>query len=163
MKRLAFGVIVIWLALSVAENAALAQAGSTGGIVGKMNKGASGESDGSAGKPGPGGERAPASRDSGIEHRARSKVPVKQVEATKPKAAACARAVGTWFWVTEVVTIKPNGSITAKGGPGNWSCVNGLLHVFWPGFIVPHEIFSISDDGDRLISQNTSSAPTRIR
>jgi hypothetical protein len=163
MKRLAFGVIVVWLALSVAENTALAQAGSTGGSVGKVNKGASGESDAAPGKSIPGGKRAPASRDPGVEHRARSKAPVKPTEPPKSKMAACARAVGTWFWVTEVVTIKSNGSITAKGGPGNWTCVNGLLHVFWPGFIVPHEIFSISDDGDRLISQNTSSAPTRIR
>jgi hypothetical protein len=150
MKRLAFGVIVVWLAISVAETTALAQAGSTGGSVGKVNKGASGESDAPPGKSTPAG-------------RARSKAPVKPVEPPKSKMAACARAVGTWFWVTEVVTIKSNGSITAKGGPGNWTCVNGLLHVFWPGFIVPHEIFSISDDGDRLISQNTSSAPTRIR
>jgi hypothetical protein len=150
MMRLAFGVIVVWLAISVAETTALAQAGSTGGSVGKVNKGASGESDAPVGKPAP--ARA-----------ARSKAAVKPVEPPKSKTAACSRAVGTWFWVTEVVTIKSNGSITAKGGPGNWTCVNGLLHVFWPGFIVPHEIFSISDDADRLISQNTSSAPTRIR
>jgi hypothetical protein len=149
MMRLAF-CVTVWLALSVAETTALAQAGSTGGSVGKVNKGASGESDAPPGKPAPAG-------------RARSKGPVEPAEPPKSKAAACSRAVGTWFWVTEVVTIKPNGSISAKGGPGNWTCVNGLLHVFWPGFIVPHEIFSISDDGDRLISQNTSSAPTRIR
>jgi hypothetical protein len=148
MKRLAFGVIVVWLALSVAENTALAQAGSTGGSVGKVNKGASGESDAPPGKSIPGGKRAPASRDPGVEHRARSKAPV----------VPSARGSGLLKSLPS-----SNGSITAKGGPGNWTCVNGLLHVFWPGFIVPHEIFSISDDGDRLISQNTSSAPTRIR
>ena len=163
MKHLVFGAIVVWLAFSVGENAALAQAGATGGVVGKQNKDASGESGASPEGPTPRGERKPAPRDSGSERRARSKAPAQAAEPPKMKAAGCARAVGTWFWVTEVVTIKPNGSITAKGGPGNWTCVDGLLHVFWPGFIVPHEIFSISDDGNRLNSQNTSSAPTRIR
>ena len=145
-------VVALWALFGVCASSStvFAQAGSTGGVIGKEGKSASG------------GVDAPASRNPGVEPRARSKAPAKPAEPPKSKAAGCARAVGIWFWVTEVVTIKSGGSVTAKGGAGNWTCVDGLLHVYWPGFIVPHEIFSISEDGNRLMSQNTSSAPKRI-
>ena len=143
--------IPIGLVLAPALAVAQVQPGSTGGAIGKMEKSVSG------------GEDAPAVRAPKSTHRARPDAPAKPAESPRSKTAACSRAIGTWFWVTEVVTIKPGGSISAKGGPGNWTCADGLLHVFWPGFVVPHEIFSISEDGNRLISQNTSSAPRRIR
>ena len=150
--RMVFAVaLMATLGVCASGSTLIAQGGSTGGVIGKGGKSASG------------GEDVPAARGPRLEHRAPSKASVKPAEPPKSKMSACARAVGTWFWVTEEVTIKSNGSIAAKGGPGNWTCVDGLLHVFWPGFIVPHEIFSISDDGNRLISQNTSSAPKRIR
>ena len=120
--------------------------GATGGVVGKQNKDVSGSTDAS---PTP--------------QRYTPRGKMRPVQAPGPKTSACAKAVGVWFWVTEVVTIKSDGSMSSKGGPGNWTCIDEKLHVFWPGFIVPHEIFSISEDGNRLISHNTSSAPTRIR
>ena len=123
----------------------LAQAGSTGGTVGKTDQSLSGDQ---PKKPSP--EKTPK-RDSN------------SATSTQGKASPCARAVGVWYWVTQEVTIRANGTITSPGGPGHWSCVDGKLHVFWPGFVVPHEIFSISADGNQLISLNTASAPKRLR
>jgi hypothetical protein len=143
MKRLAIG--VLGAALMLASANAIRGQGSTGGTLGKTDQSLSGDQ--------------PKSPPSG-------KLPKRDGSATAPdhtKRSTCAKAVGVWYWVTQEVTIRANGTITSPGGPGHWSCVDGKLHVFWPGFVVPHEIFSISDDGSQLISLNTASAPKRLR
>lgn len=154
MRGLFAAALVTMLGIFASASTAHAQGGSAGGVIGKSDKSVSGSESAPASRaPAPAPARKPAP----------SKAPAAPAEPAKLKAAGCGRAVGTWFWVTEVVTIKADGSITAKGGPGYWKCTDGLLHVYWPGFIVPHEIFSISNDGNRLISQNTSSAPKRLQ
>jgi hypothetical protein len=123
----------------------LAQAGSTGGTLGKPDQSLSGN------RPTPPSKAPPQEKTKAVKQEPSS------------STSACSKAVGVWYWVTQEVTIKAGGAITSPGGPGNWTCVDGKLHVFWPGFVVPHEIFSISDDGNRLISLNTASAPKRVR
>jgi hypothetical protein len=141
------GVFLIATSTLVPKTAS-AQAGSTGGTIGKTDKSASG------GEP-------EQSRPSTI------KKPGSTL-ATQPAdssfgTSACSKAVGVWFWVTQEVTIKSDGKVESPGGPGTWSCVEGKLHVHWIDFAIPLEIMSISSDGKSMTSENTISRPRRVR
>jgi hypothetical protein len=98
------GSLVVLLALAVllaADRIALAQAGSTGGTIGKSDKSVSG------------GESEPHVRS-------------KQRE----KAAGCTKIVGTWNWVLGATRqFLPNKTIPSSDrGGGTWTC-NGDSYV----------------------------------
>jgi hypothetical protein len=141
--------IFIAALLSLAsEKSALAQAGSVGGTIGKTDKSAS-------------GDESQPNRHSTI-RRPRASLDVNRADAGSGMAA-CARAVGIWFWVSQEVTIKSDGKVESPGGPGTWSCINGKVHVHWIDFPIPLEILSISADGKNMTSENTLSRPKRVR
>jgi hypothetical protein len=110
---------------------ASAQAGGTGGTIGKQDKSASGGEESVKAKPRP--------------HKAT------QVAKTEEKsgkvAGACAYAVGTFtgaFGITEV--IKPDGTSThSADGTGKWTCSDGKVSISWNNNITDY--FTPTADG----------------
>jgi hypothetical protein len=104
-----------------ANPSALAQAGSTGGTMGKQDKSASG-----------GDEPAtPKSRS----HKAASRP-----AADKSKSSGCGNMVGTYKWILGTTTvIKVDGTTTHSTGPqGTWTCANGQLTIVWNNGYIDH-------------------------
>ena len=122
------GVLSAMLASTVASGLAFAQAGSTGGSVGKTDKSLSG------------GTEA---------------LPRRQSSATPNSAAnTCRKVVGTWAWhyplVTTETVFKPDGTATNSSGLTNsWRCSGGLVIAKWSHGATDH--IRISGDGNRLI------------
>jgi hypothetical protein len=126
----------------------IAQAGSTGGSIGKQGKSVSG------------GEEAP-------ERKARTHEAAKPVG--KPSAgisqASCNLAVGTWFWVTQEVTLQANGIADSRGGQGKWSCASGRVTVVWDSSSFGPERFTIAADGQTMTGGTSMMnwSPQRVR
>jgi hypothetical protein len=123
MRRGAFiGIALIAVPYLVFANvtAALAQAGSTGGTIGKQDKSISG------------GEEADRPR-------AVPPLPKRSATSTHETAASgrsCNRIVGTWSWhlgVSDVIFHKDSTALhPASGSTGKWRCSSGdTLNVVW--------------------------------
>jgi hypothetical protein len=119
-------------ALVATTGTALAQAGSTGGTLGKTDKSASG------------GEEAPPRSDVKAEGKVRR--PSAESEGQK---SSCRSAVGTWAFSNGAsVVFKAGGAATASNGPvGKWSCDGGMVTINW-GSWTDH--YAISSTGNRL-------------
>jgi hypothetical protein len=92
---------------------AMAQAGSTGGTIGKQDKSVSGGEE----------EVGPKTRA----HKSASRV-----VADKPKSSGCGGAVGTYKWYGgSTTTINANGTTTNYANRGNWTCANGQITINW--------------------------------
>jgi hypothetical protein len=105
---------------------ARAQAGSTGGTIGKQNKSVSGSEEGT-GRP----LKSPR----------------------KANVSGCAKAIGTWGWFNGGTTIiKADGTATSEAATANWSCINGQVVITWStGW---NDRLSISADGNHLEGTN---------
>jgi len=122
---------------------AFAQAGSTGGTIGKTDKSVGGES--------PPEPHAPASS------RSKGQRPINKDASQSSEvspAGKCARIVGTWNWVfgSGEVTAKSNGTYTyavgGDSGVGKWSCSDGTHVVMRAN---GHEDrMTLSDDGMKM-------------
>jgi hypothetical protein len=122
------------LAITAAPRASFAQAGSTGGTIGKTDKSLSGDAGSGSHQP----QQAEPSR-----HSAAGK---------KPAGNSCQKIVGTWAWqypygASEVV-FNADGSgrnplLTAK-----WTCAGGGAIIRWSHGTADH--VSISGDGNTL-------------
>ena len=108
---------------------ALAQAGSTGGTLGKTNKSVS-------------GEREEETRPTNT-HRQNP---------TSPKATGCGKIVGTWAWhyliTTETVFRSDGSGSNSTGQTSSWTCSGRMVIARWDRGAVEH--IKISGDGNRL-------------
>lgn len=99
---------------------AVAQAGNTGGTIGKQDKSVSGSEE----------QLGPKSRT----HKSAS-----QAVADKPKSSGCAGAAGTYKWYSGTTTIiNANGTATNLWNRGNWTCANGQITIDWVSGHVDH-------------------------
>lgn len=130
----ATGFLSAALGLVAVNTEALAQAGSTGGTIGKTDKSESGS------------DRTPSTRPAAQ--------PRKQDGSARNVAASsCSKMPGSWSWFNgATVVIKPDG--TASGGPhtAKWSCTNGAVVMRWShGYT---DRLSLSQDGTHLQGTN---------
>jgi hypothetical protein len=124
--------------------AALAQAGSTGGTIGKQDKSISG----------------------GVEVDTPRVVPHPKRSATKSQerssGQSCDRIVGKWTWylgVTETV-FNQNGSVRNTANSGKWTCAGSAITISWiNGYI---DRMTISQDGKSLAVVSTWNGGTRF-
>jgi hypothetical protein len=118
-KSIAIAVVCCLAILVAADRSAFAQAGSTGGTLGKTDKSASGGEEG------------------------RSQTERKRVTTrSEPRNAterSCSTIVGTWRWFTafqngDVVIFKADGSglnASKNNEPGKWTCSGGEYVLTW--------------------------------
>ena len=114
-----------------------AQAGSTGGTIGKQDKSISG------------GSPMEGSRDTPRKSQASAvKLP------SKTMSSACDKIVGTWKWGPGfLVVIKSNGTAQpAGGGSGTWTCNKGQYIFVWSIGIIDY--VSLSTDGNSMAGHN---------
>lgn len=119
--------------------AALAQAGSTGGTIGKQDKSISG-----------GEDAAHSERAAPIRKPPR---PSRQSAATAPTGDPCGRIVGTWRWYNGVsVTVHSNSNTTTQsdGNSATVVCAGGTYSFTWGGIISHTVRETVSSDGKRL-------------
>lgn len=132
-RLLAVGFLSVASGLLAAGPEAFAQAGSTGGTIGKTDKSESGSEPAAT---------APASQPRKPSGAARN-VP----------ASSCNRMPGSWSWFNGVtVVIRADG--TASDGPhtARWSCSNGAVVMHWShGYT---DRLSLSQDGTHLQGTN---------
>jgi hypothetical protein len=118
--------------------AALAQAGSIGGTIGKQDKSISGGEE--AEKP----RAAPAP---------------KQPAAKRQEASAdrsCGKIVGTWSWylgVSQSVFHKDGTALhPASGTPGKWTCAGNTVNVVWgSGGAARTDRITVAQDGNSIL------------
>jgi hypothetical protein len=99
---------------------ALAQAGSTGGTVGKQDKSASG------------GEELAAPKS--LAHKSAS-----APAAGKPKSSGCGNVAAAYKWPGGMVVVKADGTTThSLGFDGKWTCANGQVTIVWTNGYIDH-------------------------
>jgi hypothetical protein len=101
---------------------AIAQAGSTGGTVGKRDKSVSGSEE-------------PAKPEARPHHQLAS-----EPAEGKSKLSGCGNVVGTYKWLVGTTTvIKSDGTTTnTDGNRGNWTCASGQVAIAWKNGQVDH-------------------------
>jgi hypothetical protein len=109
-RLLGFALLLGLFALGQQESA-FAQAGSTGGAIGKTNKSQSGET--------------PSIRE----------VPKLHKQASSPRnidGSSCGKMPGVWSWFNGGdVIVKSDGTMTHNSESGTWSCKNDKIVMFW--------------------------------
>jgi hypothetical protein len=124
-------------------SSALAQAGSTGGTIGKQDKSVSGGNAPEDSRPSTRKQKPPGS---------------------VAKNSSCGRVVGTWRWGNgATVVIKPSGSLSQSDFSGKWTCKEGQYVFVWStGFT---DRASLSTDGNHMEAVNNLGihfSPTRF-
>ena len=112
----------------------LAQAGSTGGTIGKTDKSASSPNN-----------QPEIRRENSARDKRRSTSNASSEGPTSP----CRNAEGTWAFSNGIsVVIMAGGAATgSNGASGNWSCHGGMITAHWPRWT---DNYAISSDGRRL-------------
>jgi hypothetical protein len=132
-KSIAIAVVSCLAILVAADGNAFAQAGSTGGTIGKTDKSASGG-------------------DKETEPQRRS---IRPSKARTKEASSCARLVGVWSWYTGGdVTFKSGGTFVQpeKSLTGTWTCKNDYVVMLWShGYT---DRVTLSRDGTHLEGTN---------
>jgi hypothetical protein len=142
-NSIAIAVVCSLVALVAADGSAIAQAGSTGGTLGKTDKSASGGEDTVEPRGRPKRERPLRERDN---------------------RASCRKFVGAWSWYQggETVLNQDGSGHQSHGTTGMWTCAGGILTATWTsGFV---DRMMISSDGNSLLVTNnhgTTFAATR--
>ena len=122
MRMQLFGLAIATTIVFFAQinSPAMAQAGSTGGTIGKQDKTLSGSE-----------EQA--------EPKSKPRKSVSRVVANKPKSSSCGGAAGTYKWYMGTTTIiRANGTATNLANSGNWTCANGRITIAWVSGHVDH-------------------------
>jgi hypothetical protein len=136
MRRRGFIRIALALSYLALANSALAQAGSTGGTVGKTEKSISG------------GEDADRPRAAPL-----AKRPAAKEQETSP-GRSCGRIVGRWSWylnLTESVFHKDGTAGHSGGATGRWTCAGGTVSVVWgDGGNARTDRITVSPDGNTI-------------
>jgi hypothetical protein len=93
---------------------AMAQAGSTGGTVGKQDKSVSGS-------------------EEPVTPKTRSHKAASQPAEAKSKSSGCGQVAGTYKWLLGTVNVmKADGTTTLSNGPrGTWTCASGQVTIVW--------------------------------
>jgi hypothetical protein len=139
------------LGVALAPTSAVAQAGSTGGTIGKQGKSVSGSEP--EAKP-PSAVRKPNKRGENPSPPAAAIVPSAQSPGTPATASPCAGTVGIWSWfIGGDVVIKTNGTVEAVNGlTARWQCNDGLIVMTWSnGFV---DRLTLSSDRTKLSGTN---------
>jgi hypothetical protein len=129
------GLLAVFAAL-VSVSPALAQAGSTGGTIGKQGKSASGDEE--AKKP-----------------RASGGIGTSAGKSRRTADRPCDKIVGKWRWVygTEAI-FDQNGTGRHFGSTANWTCTDGVVIATWNSGWVDR--ITISADGNSLSIVNNA-------
>jgi hypothetical protein len=141
--------VIVTAALSITlSGAAFAQAGSTGGIIGKTDKSASGGKDAE--------QQARPERDAPLHPHAGSephrKTSAKNIISSEAKTSSC-RLAGVWAWSTGGDTaIRAGGMLTKGSHTATWSCKNNEAVLVWSHGYIDH--LSLSPDGTSLSGTN---------
>jgi hypothetical protein len=100
----------------VATAQVFAQAGSTGGTIGKTDKSQSGA------------DETPSARPEPI-----TRKPTKPADVPRNIAtSSCSKMPGNWAWFTGVTAvIRPNGTATAGPYSATWTCANDAVIMHW--------------------------------
>src|SRR5262245_58205846 len=146
MDKIAVALVCV-AALIASERLAFAQAGSTGGTIGKTDKSVSG---GAA-------ENAQA-RDrlgaSGRRNKDRSTLTTNSRTADT-SGRPCAHIAGVWTYPHGDATFRPDGSIVSAGSDGaTWTCSEGHVTVVWKGGSGFVDRLTLSADGMHLVGSN---------
>ncbi len=132
------------LAIALAKpDAAQAQAGQTGGVIGKQGKSTSSEDE----TPAAHGS-APARKPSG---------PARRTEApAQAPSSGCSGIIGQWRWLlgTSVVFTANGSNQRSSGDSGTWSCAKGIVVATWKSGYV--DTITISPDGQHLSITNSA-------
>jgi hypothetical protein len=145
--------LVSLVLLIAAVGTAFAQAGSTGGTLGKTDKSVAGERDDEA----PQTHRAP-----------RPPTPRPKDKAVTAQDSSCKDIVGTWKWylgLSQTTFLADGSAHNSAGTTGTWKCNGASVTANWDGGIVDR--YSVSRDGDSLFATSSwgggvSFAATRI-
>lgn len=115
-RLLGFALLLGLFALGPARSA-FAQAGSTGGTIGKQDKSISGGAESDRPRAAPQPNRSAAKTQE------------------TPSGRSCNRIVGTWSWylgVSDVIFHKDGSALhPASGATGKWSCAGDTVNVVW--------------------------------
>ena len=131
---------------SFAVTAAVAQGGSTGGTVGKIDKSQSGA------------DAAPS-----VQPESKAGKPAKRAGASRNIAtSSCSKMPGNWSWFNfNNVVISPNGTATAGPFSATWSCKDDSVVMHWShGYI---DRLTLSRNGTHLEGTNGSVTVTGDR
>jgi hypothetical protein len=142
-KSIPIAIICSLAALVGVDQTALAQAGSTGGTLGKSDKSASG-----------GEEKAP-----GYEKSHKRPAQTKRVQDQPRTSSACGRIVGTWKWSNGLdVVFMVNGTGEATNGDtSTWLCEGGFYKVTWKAWGTDR--ITIASDGQSLSGVGIAGLP----
>jgi len=149
-RRVVLILVFGMLASFEASVTAFAQAGSTGGTIGKQDKSISGVED---------------TTDS--HHAVPTRKPPRsaiQSVATPPSGGPCSRIVGTWLWYNGVsVTVHSNSNKTTQsdGNTASVVCTEGVYTFTWFG--VAKTEMTLSPDGKRLSGTSLIGATSAVR
>jgi hypothetical protein len=133
---------LILAVLLAASPDALAQAGSTGGVIGKQGKSVSGGEEAATPKP---EATAPAQRKPAPDRAA----------ARQPAKSGCRSIAGTWNWSGGLfgrndTVFNSDGTARHKSGiVGTWTCTGGDIYLHWRNWW--QGTLQLSADGRRLI------------
>jgi hypothetical protein len=137
-RRTSIGIALLALSHLAFANvsSALAQAGSTGGTVGKQDKSISG------------GEEA--ERPRAASHPKRSAAKAQETSS----GHSCGRIVGRWTWHGVDMVFNPNGTVQQpiSGNKGSWTCAGAVVKSVWTNG--DRDQLVVSNDG------NTASVTT---
>jgi hypothetical protein len=124
--------------VSANASSALAQAGSTGGTIGKQDKSISG---------GTRTDEAGSSKGNPKPHRSATRPD--DETATGKKGSSCGRVVGNWLWSNGVRVIVNQDYTTTQsdGASTRVTCADGVFTFAWPPTIVR---MTLSSNGNRL-------------
>jgi hypothetical protein len=132
------------------QESAFAQAGSTGGTIGKQDKSISG------------GDDAANSRHAvPVRKPSRS---ARQSVATTPAGDPCGRIVGKWLWYNGVVVTVPSNSnrtIQSDGNSASIVCAQGTYTFTWFGFATTQ--MTLSPDGKKLSGTSAAGSTIAVR
>jgi hypothetical protein len=123
--------LALWHLAFANVSSALAQAGSTGGTIGKTDKSILG------------GEEADRPRAAPHPKRAATN------SSETSSGAACSRIVGTWSWAfggTEMAFNQNGTARQSSGGTGSWSCAGTIVKTAYVNGVT--ERIAISKDGN---------------
>lgn len=145
--RLTGFVLLLWLFVAAQQQVAFAQAGATGGVIGKQDKSISG------------GEAPQTS--------APMRSPSKPSSATSAKPSeqggGCGRIAGTWTWSNNLdVVVKSSGTAEAtNGGRASLTCDSGMYVFNWNSGNATRMTLAV--DGKRLSGMGSFGPESAVR
>jgi hypothetical protein len=147
-RLLGFALLLGFFALGQQESA-FAQAGTTGGTIGKQEKSISGGDDAPAPRRAEPAGKPPRSASHSV--------------ATAPTGGPCSRIIGTWLWYNGVsVTVNSNNTTTqSDGNTASVVCAEGVYSFTWFG--VAKSQMTLSPDGKRLSGTSLIGATSAVR